>query len=338
MQRPNILSIFTNRPKSIAAIILLALSAILFNTYDTEINKWAFQYKFHAENETTRLGEIFQLCRLFGKADVLILLAMLLGLAGKRRMGISIILSLLFVLVTVQPLKFAVGRERPDKTSHRSFPSGDTATAFVMPEVTATNPILTTLSVIAATGVGTSRVFYQRHYPSDVLIGAAFGILCGILGCFCSKRLRWLPSRKIILYILAVFTGYLALAAILDLHHRHMVQFVAWYGPAILLIILYPYLRIAKYNLQSENKAGKLLLSLSYAMCIAGLLLLIVPWFLTAPSLRPPSVSLGLFLITLFYYLRKSLINSRREAAYATLRSAAIISILWGVGYAAGIL
>ena len=77
--------------------------------------------------------------------------------------------------------KFAVGRERPDASNHRSFPSGHASATF------ATATVLQRrygwrIGVPAyafASYVGTSRLNENRHYLSDVVFGAAVGILVG---------------------------------------------------------------------------------------------------------------------------------------------------------------
>lgn len=73
-----------------------------------------------------------------------------------------------------------VGRDRPDGTNY-SFPSGHSATAFASATVLqrrlgwkAGIPAYAVASYVAA-----SRVQMQRHYLSDVLMGAAVGIVAG---------------------------------------------------------------------------------------------------------------------------------------------------------------
>ena len=76
-------------------------------------------------------------------------------------------------------LKFAVGRKRPDGSDNLSFPSWHTSVSFQ-----AVSFIhfrygfkYSIPGYIAAIFVGYSRVYSDRHYTSDVLAGAAIGIL-----------------------------------------------------------------------------------------------------------------------------------------------------------------
>lgn len=82
-----------------------------------------------------------------------------------------------------EALKFIVGRERPDGSDHRSFPSGHTSTAFQAASFIQIRygwaggiPALA-----GATFVGYSRVRAHRHYVSDVVAGAVLGTASSLL-------------------------------------------------------------------------------------------------------------------------------------------------------------
>jgi len=83
-------------------------------------------------------------------------------------------------------LKDATDRTRPDRSSDRSFPSAHTSSAFSymtlanrnLDSIRLPQTLKTPLKVgntLLATGVAWARVEGQRHYPSDVLAGAALG-------------------------------------------------------------------------------------------------------------------------------------------------------------------
>jgi hypothetical protein len=92
-------------------------------------------------------------------------------------------------------LKEAIGRSRPFvngdkgnfkpfgfKSDYDSMPSLHTASSFAMASVMAStsDSILTkALYYSAATFVGFSRIYQDKHWASDVILGAAIGELCG---------------------------------------------------------------------------------------------------------------------------------------------------------------
>ncbi|KAF0218554.1 MAG: PA-phosphatase-like [Geobacteraceae bacterium] len=92
-------------------------------------------------------------------------------------------------------LKEAIGRGRPftsgDKGSFRPFrfhsdydsmPSMHTASSFAMASVlaaTSENVVAKMSYYAAATFVGFSRIYQDKHWASDVVLGAAIGELCG---------------------------------------------------------------------------------------------------------------------------------------------------------------
>ena len=323
---------------AVSILILIAGMLTLF-FFDNSISSWALSHKALAENEERALGEFFQIVRLFGKADVLILLAVVLGLAGKRRTCKRMIIALIIVGILVQPIKNIVGRERPDHSSNVSFPSGDTATAFILPEVLTSSSTSVVASSVVATGVAVSRIFYQKHYPSDVVAGAILGLLAGAISIIISNKIRWLPSRKQLLIALCVITFYLALSGIIQAHHRHNLQFIAWFCPALLMYLLRPYIS-KKYPEKVRGVvSGKLyyLIKNSLIGCsFIGICSAILPWITGMSGLRAPALSLGLMLLVYSYYTRKELKASRLSAVLAFSAAFAFISQFWILCYLVG--
>ena len=88
----------------------------------------------------------------------------------------------LFSTASVQILKRTTHIKRPDETDDFSFPSGHTATAFVgahllFKEYQDKSPWIGIAGYIVASGTGALRIMNRKHWVSDVIAGAGFGIL-----------------------------------------------------------------------------------------------------------------------------------------------------------------
>lgn len=96
--------------------------------------------------------------------------------------------------LVVEVLKRVVGRARPDgerKPSNSSFPSSHAANAFALAWVLAARwRRWTPLFVALALTVAFSRMYLNRHFLSDVVVGAVIGLLCSWAAA------RWLPLRR----------------------------------------------------------------------------------------------------------------------------------------------
>ena len=164
----------------LAAAALLGAAALIF-PHDGGIYHTLRGFS-HRVGKEHLVQEVLNLFRPFGKGDVVLLIVAALGLAGARRRALHILLALAIMTALIWPLKVGVGRERPGFTNKHSFPSGDagTAAALCVPLVTA-SPWLSPVAVIVTGGVMAGRVYDGRHYPSDVLAGAAFGVLASAM-------------------------------------------------------------------------------------------------------------------------------------------------------------
>jgi len=85
------------------------------------------------------------------------------------------------MIAMVRPLKYFTSELRPDGGSH-SFPSGHTAQAFLAAtflhkELGQKSVWYSVAGYTMATAVGTCRMISNRHWASDVLVGAGLGIL-----------------------------------------------------------------------------------------------------------------------------------------------------------------
>ncbi|MFP4311277.1 MAG: bifunctional phosphatase PAP2/diacylglycerol kinase family protein [Nitriliruptoraceae bacterium] len=92
--------------------------------------------------------------------------------------------------VTNLPIKLLAGRDRPDRSvvpeirhlarvpTSTSFPSGHSASAFAFATaVGLERPRLRPVMLPLAAAVAVSRVYTGVHYPGDVLVGSAMGVL-----------------------------------------------------------------------------------------------------------------------------------------------------------------
>lgn len=183
----------------------------------------------------------------FGKTDVAALIALLAGATGWPRLGRRALVAVLVIVpAVVLPLKFAVGRERPNRHDHVSFPSGDSATAAALGATIAAEGagLVVPVAVGVAVLVGAGRVATQSHYPSDVLSGLAFGLLAAGVARELARRGR-LPriSSGAFRILLAVFlVGYPSVCAAVGFR-GDLVNFLRLYAPAVLLLLAARWLR-----------------------------------------------------------------------------------------------
>jgi membrane-associated phospholipid phosphatase len=96
-------------------------------------------------------------------------------------LGMDLLRAQILTELLVQPVKFATHRERPDSSNDQSFPSGHAAMTFALATVIERH-LGWKHSIAAyaiASYVAASRLHDNRHYLSDVVFGAAVGLIAG---------------------------------------------------------------------------------------------------------------------------------------------------------------
>ncbi len=173
----------------------------------------------------------------WGKADILVVLALMLGIHGWRRLTSRVFIALILVAAMVTPLKAFIDVERPNGADHRSFPSGDVASlaAVAVPVVVdfpATAPFVTALII----GVSLARVSGGYHHVSDVTAGILIGLLCGCLAM--TRRFRTIEMSGRMVASLGVFAIVLFIASriVWAKSTGYWDTFGAVWGPALLFV------------------------------------------------------------------------------------------------------
>lgn len=117
------------------------------------------------------------------------------GSSSWGRMMLSNGLSMGLMLSTVYVVKYGIGRLRPDGSTHNSFPSGHTAMAFTAATIlhkeygVTHSPWWSVAGYTMATVTGVSRALNNRHWLSDVVVGAGVGILSTELGYLLTDKI-----------------------------------------------------------------------------------------------------------------------------------------------------
>ncbi len=110
----------------------------------------------------------------------------LAGVEGRSswpRLAASSLASYAVMAAFVNGIKYTASELRPDGSTHNSWPSGHTATAFVGATILhkeyglTRSPWYSVAGYTVATATGVMRVLNNRHWISDVLSGAGIGIL-----------------------------------------------------------------------------------------------------------------------------------------------------------------
>jgi len=116
----------------------------------------------------------------------------LIGGDKERKTALNIVESFLETGLVTGVIKIGFGRRRPDSgfdeftfepfgLKNDSFPSGHTAVAFSTATVLASSYDIGIITYPLAALVGFSRIYNEKHWLSDVFLGAVIGTLIGNL-------------------------------------------------------------------------------------------------------------------------------------------------------------
>jgi len=124
-----------------------------------------------------------------------VLLAGIESRNDRVNLGLIVLKSELIMLSSVYVVKKLAGVQRPDSSDRFSFPSGHTAQAFLAASIVHTefrdkSQWYGIGAYTIATSVAAFRMINNKHWESDVVAGAGFGILSAHLA-YLSHRNRW---------------------------------------------------------------------------------------------------------------------------------------------------
>lgn len=238
----------------VAFIVMLA--ALMVHPWDHNIVEAVRLYPTVGEKEM--LPDFVGLFRGFGKGEIIVFLALLLGLCGLRQGAVAIIAALVISSLMVIPLKVTVKRERPRGNSYVSFPSGDAASAaaFVLPLV-AEAPIAIPVAMAVVVTVGAGRVLVFAHYPSDVLAGIALGLAAGALGFSFSRHCMRITRFSHYLLLVTLFLAGDIVLIFIGSPPTELSRFMGIFGPFLFICVvarfLYVHITVTKKNKSSST-------------------------------------------------------------------------------------
>jgi undecaprenyl-diphosphatase len=200
----------------VMTIVLLGVGALLTHALSGSVGRWDEHVNEHfarqrsaAWNDITRVATSG-----FNTVPVVATAALVVGFLTIRRHfreAIFLALALVVEITTFLSVTFVVGRPRPDvprlnsTPSTSSFPSGHTAAATVLFVGIAVIVVCCTSnlfarfasSVVAAIvvcAVGFARVYRGLHHPTDVFVGALFGLACLVVAGWAIRAYKQKPA------------------------------------------------------------------------------------------------------------------------------------------------
>jgi hypothetical protein len=156
-------------------------AALAIAPWDSVVNE-------HLRSHYEIVNDIYAPAKYYGGTAVQVTLSVgsyavgrLFDMPKVSHLGMDLLRAQIIGESIVEPLKFAVGRERPDGSNHQSFPSGHSAATFAAATVLERHLGWknAALAYVVAAYVASSRLHDNVHYASDVVFGSAIGVIAG---------------------------------------------------------------------------------------------------------------------------------------------------------------
>jgi undecaprenyl-diphosphatase len=217
---------------------------------------------------------------LLGKSwlQIWLLLVCLCWPRKRARPVIAALCTIAVLALVVPTLKVAVHRTRPNATQatvvledpkdnqktwydKASFPSGDTSTACGIAAALGSfmgAPWIAALLAVGA-GVGALRVVSLAHHPSDVLAGAAIGVLCA---WWVARTVRVWPYPKrasLVVFRRLTMVGLVAIPLVILLSHNTQRSTLFVWAYALPIAVLYVLQKaVSRLRRPAERKAFRM--------------------------------------------------------------------------------
>jgi undecaprenyl-diphosphatase len=198
---------------------LLALGLLLTHVLNGSVGRWDEHVnEYLARHRTSGWNDITKVATAaFNTEPVILAAAAVVGLLALRhrwREAAFLTLALLIEITVFLSVTFVVGRPRPDVVrmnstpATSSFPSGHTAAATVLFLAIAVIVVCYTTNVwarivaalfaiVVPIAVGYGRVYRGLHHPTDVFVGALYGIACVVVAGMAVRAVsRQLAARE----------------------------------------------------------------------------------------------------------------------------------------------
>jgi membrane-associated phospholipid phosphatase len=145
-------------------------------------------FNIHLRSHYTLVNTIYAPAKYYGDTPEQVALSLGTYTFGRvldkpkvSHLGMDLLRAQILSESLVEPIKFIVGRERPNGSNHQSFPSGHSAATFAAATIIERHLgwKKAALGYAIAAYVASSRLHDNVHYLSDVTFGAAVGTIAG---------------------------------------------------------------------------------------------------------------------------------------------------------------